>query len=116
MWGPTRTDDETLKQMDEYLSRATELNPFHAESFAALAEVRAALKHTPEEIFSLLAKAVKLDPSDPWIRLTAARSLWRVNKLDEARNVARVALNLSGSDARAKAEAERLLATIPQKK
>jgi hypothetical protein len=48
--------------------------------------------------------------------LTAARSLWRVNKLDEARNVARVALNLSGSDARAKAEAERLLATIPQKK
>jgi len=116
MWGPTRTDNDVLKQMDEYLTRATELNPFHAESFAALAEVRSALKHTPEEIFSLLAKAVKLDPADPWIRLTAARSLWRVNKLEEARNVARVALNLSGSDARAKAEAERLLATIPEKK
>ncbi len=116
MWGAGRTDDETLKQMDAYLTRATELNPLHAESYAALAEVRAALKHTPEEIFSLLAKAVKLDPSDPWIRLTAARSLWRANKLEEARNVARVALNFAGNDARAKAEAERLLATIPEKK
>jgi len=116
MWAPTRTDDETLKQMDAYLTRATELNPFHAESLATLAEVRAALKHTPEEIFSLLAKAVKLDPSDPWIRIIAARSLWRVNKLEEARNVARVALSLAGTDGRAKAEAERLLATIPEKK
>src|SRR4029078_3357988 len=116
MWAPTRTDDETLKQMDAYLTRATELNPFHAESLATLAEVRAALKHTPEEIFSLLARAVKLDPSDPWIRIIAARSLWRVNKLEEARNVARVALSLACTDGRANAEAERLLATIPEKK
>jgi predicted dinucleotide-binding enzyme len=37
-------------------------------------------------------------------------------KFDEARNVPRIALVVAGDDARAKAEAERLLATIPEKK
>jgi predicted dinucleotide-binding enzyme len=45
-----------------------------------------------------------------------ARAFWRLGKYEEARNVARVALALSGDDDRAKADAERLLATIPEKK
>jgi predicted dinucleotide-binding enzyme len=40
----------------------------------------------------------------------------RLDKREEARNVARVALALAGDDARAKAEADRLLAMIPEKK
>jgi tetratricopeptide (TPR) repeat protein len=113
MWGATRTDDATLRQMETYLARATERNPLSAESYAALAEVRAALKKPPADIAALLTKAVTLDPSDAWIRVTAARTLWRLDKVDEARRVARVALTLAGDDARAKAEAERLLAAIP---
>jgi Tfp pilus assembly protein PilF len=116
MWGATRTEDATLKEMDAYLTRATELNPIHAASYAALAEVRAALKKPADEIDPLLTKAVNLDPSDPWTRLAATRTLWRLGKFDEARNVARIALVVAGDDARAKAEAERLLATIPEKK
>jgi Tfp pilus assembly protein PilF len=116
MWGATRTEDATLKEMDAYLTRATELNPIHAASYAALAEVRAALKKPADEIDPLLTKAVSLDPSDPWTRLSATRTLWRLGKFDEARNVARIALVVAGDDARAKAEAERLLATIPEKK
>jgi len=59
---------------------------------------------------------VKLDPFDPWIRITAARAFWRLDRREEARNVARAALSLAGADERAKSEAERLLATISEKK
>jgi TPR repeat protein len=114
MWGSTRPDDATLRQMETYLVRATELNPLSAESFAELAEVRATLKQPAADVAALLAKAVTLDPSDPWIRITAARTLRRLDKLEEARRVARIALTLAGDDARAKAEAERLLTTIPE--
>ena len=113
MWGATRTDEATLRQMETYLALATERNPLSAESYAALAEVRAALKKPPADIAELLTKAVNLDPSDAWIRVTAARTLWRLDHVDEARRVARVGLTLAGDDVRAKAEAERLLAAIP---
>jgi Tfp pilus assembly protein PilF len=114
MWGATRPDEATLRQMETYFARATELNPRSAESYAALAEVSAALKKPSADIATLLTKAVNLDPSDAWIRITAARTLWRLGLLEDARKVARLALTLAGDDARAKAEAERLLATIPE--
>ena len=106
-------DEATLQQMETHLARATELNPFRAESFAALADVRAGLHQPPAEVIALLTKAVTLDPSDPWIRIMAARALWGLDKLAEARKVASVALALAGEDPVAKAQAERLLATIP---
>lgn len=112
MWGAARPDDATLRQMETYLARATELNPFSAESYATLAEVRSLLKKPADEVVALLTKAVTLDPSNPWIRVTAARSLWRLGKIEEARGVARAAMSLAIDDAGAKAEAERLLATI----
>ena len=64
MWGATRPDEATLRQMEMYLARATELNTLSAESYAALAEVRAALKKPSADIAALLTKAVNLDPSD----------------------------------------------------
>ena len=114
MWGDARPDEATLRQMETHLVRATELNPFSAESYAALAEVRSVLKTPADDIVALLTKAVNLDPSDAWIRITAARTLQRLNRVDEARQVAHVALMLAGGDARAKAEAERLLAAMPE--
>ncbi len=109
----TTPDEATLRKMETHLARATELNPFRAESYASLAEVRAGLHQPPAEVIELLTKAVTLDPSNPWIRIMAARTLWRLDKLPEARKVASVALALAGEDAAAKAQAERLLATIP---
>jgi len=114
MWSSGRPDAAALQQMDTFLSRATELNPLFAQSYAALAEVRAALKKPSDDIVALLSKAVTLDPSDPWIRIMAARSLWRIGKLDEARKVAHVALTLAADDANTKAQAEQLLAQIPE--
>jgi tetratricopeptide (TPR) repeat protein len=114
MWGSGRPDTAALQQMDTYLSRATELNPLFAQSYGALAEVRAALNKPSDDILALLTKAITLDPFDPWIRMMAARSLWRIDKLDEARKVARAAVTLAADDANAKAEAEQLLARIPQ--
>lgn len=116
MWKPDRTDDATLQQMEKYLVKATELDPNSPESYAELGDVRSALKKSPDDVIPILARAVKLDPFDPWIRLTVARAFWRLGKYEEARNVARVALALAGDDERAKADAERLLATIPEKK
>lgn len=113
MRGASAPDEATLRKMETHLARATELNPFRAESYASLAEVRAGLHQPPGAVIELLTKAVTLDPSDPWIRIMAARALWRLDKLPEARKVASVALALAGDDPVAKAQAERLLATIP---
>ncbi len=114
MWGNGRPDDAALRQMDTYFSRAAELNPLSGAFFAALAEVRSAQKKPEADVVALLSKAVALNPSDPWTRIAAARSLWRIDKVEEARKVARVALALSGDDAQARAEAEQLIATIPE--
>ncbi len=116
MRGSSAPDEATLRQMEAHLARATELNPFRADTYASLAEVRAGLHQPLAEVMASLTKAVNLDPSDPWIRIMAARALWRLDKLPEARKVAGVALALAGDDPGAKAQAERLLATIPAPK
>lgn len=115
MWGITKPDAATLGQMETLFARAPELNPRFADAYAALAEVRATLNKSVDDIVALLTKAITLAPSDPWIRIRAARSVWRLGDLPEARQVARVALTLSQDDDAAKAEAERLLATIPER-
>ena len=114
LWGATEPDAAAFQKMETYLARAAELNPVFAESYASLAEVRAALGKPADDIIALLTKAVTLDPSDPWIRISAARALWRLDREQEARKVARVALNLAADDERAQAEAQRLLAAIPE--
>ena len=114
MW-EGRPDEAMMNQIEANLARAVELNPLFAEAFAGLAEARAVLKKPLAAVAPLLSKAVTLDPSDPWIRISAARALWRMNELGEARKVAQIAMNLSRDDERARAEAQRLLATIPEK-
>lgn len=110
-----RADDATLKRIEANLARAVELNPSFAAAYGGLGEVRAALKQSPAQIVPALQKAVNLDPSDPWIRISAARALWRMNELQQARKIAQIAVDLSGDDEGARAEAQRLLTTIPQK-
>ena len=108
-------DDATLKKIEANLARAVELNPSFAAACAELAEARAALRQPPAKIVPLLQKAVSLDPSDPWIRISAARALWRMNELQQARKIAQIAVTLSSDDERARTEAQRLLKEIPEK-
>jgi TPR repeat protein len=112
-WGTTgRPTQDTLRQMEKHLARATELNPFFASAHASLGEVRAALGVPVAEAVAPLEKAVQLEPSDPWHRLAAARVLWRYDNLADARKAAQVALTLADSD-QERTAAQRLLSEIP---
>jgi cellulose synthase operon protein C len=107
-------DQSTLVKMEKNLSRAVALNSSAAASYAALAEVRAALRKPAGDIIPLLEKSIAIDPSDPWHRLTAARVLWRLGNLDQARKVGEVALRLAGDDEDARNEAQHLLSSMPK--
>jgi tetratricopeptide (TPR) repeat protein len=110
--GP-QPDDQTLKQMESGFTRAVALNASFADAYARLAEVRAALKQPATEVMPILARAVELEPSSPWHRLTAARVFWRYNNLADARKAAQAALTLADTE-QERAEAQRLLATLPK--
>lgn len=112
-WADTRPDAATLRKVESSLARAVELNPGYARSYSGLGEVRAALGEPSAEVIALLSKAIALDPSDAWIRMAAARALWHMDKLEEARKIARIALTLADDDA-ARTEAQRLLSMIPE--
>jgi tetratricopeptide (TPR) repeat protein len=109
--GP-QPDQDTLKQMETGLARAVALNASYADAYARLAEVRAALKQPASQVMPLMVRAVELDPSSPWHRLTAARVFWRYNNLADARKAAQAALALADTD-QERGEAQHLLSTIP---
>ena len=108
-------DQVTLARMEKDLARAVDLNPYAAASYAALAEVRAVLRKPQDEIVPLIEKAITIDPSDPWHRLSAARVLWRLGNLDQARKVGQAALSLAADDDAARNEAQKLVASMPDK-
>jgi tetratricopeptide (TPR) repeat protein len=110
-----RPDDATLAQMEKQLTQATTLNPSFAYAYANLAEVRALLKQSPAAIVPMLARAVQLEPFDPWHRLTAARVLIRLGNPDEAKKAAEAALALADDD-RERQEAQRVLADIQRRR
>jgi tetratricopeptide (TPR) repeat protein len=112
--GPQPAQD-TLKQMEAGLARAVQLNPSFADAHARLAEVRAALGQPASEVMPAIARAVELEPSSVWHRLTAARVLWRFNNLADARKAAQVALTLARTD-QERAEAQRLISSMPPPK
>jgi TPR repeat protein len=112
--GP-QPDQETLKQMETGLARAVTLNPSFAAAHASLAEVRAALGRPAAEVMPSILRAVELEPSSSWYRLTAARVLWRFNNLADARKAAQLAVTLADTD-QERAAAQRFLSTIPADK
>jgi tetratricopeptide (TPR) repeat protein len=105
-----RRDPAALERVEAQFARAIELNPRFADAHAAVAEVRAELRRPQAVIVPHMQKAVALEPSNPWHRIIAARILWRLGAADEARKALDGALARADSDARAKQEAERLLA------
>lgn len=106
-------DDQTLKDIESSLARAVALNASFADAYARLAEVRSALKQPAAEVLPVLARAVELEPSSPWHRLTAARVFWRYNNLADARKAAQAALTLADTD-QERAEAQRLISALPK--
>ena len=109
--GP-QPNQETLKQIETGLARAVALNPSFADAYASLAQVRAARGRSPAAIMPAVVRAVQLEPSSPWHGFTEARMLWRFGNVTDGRKAAQIALRLADTD-QERAEAERLLATIP---
>ena len=91
------------------------MNPLFADAHARLAEVRAALGQPASEVMPAITRAVELEPSSVWHRLTAARVLWRFNNLADAHKAAQVALTLARTD-QERAEAQRLISSMPPPK
>jgi tetratricopeptide (TPR) repeat protein len=105
-------DDATLERVEKNLTRAVEVSPLFASAHATLAEVRAELKRPQLTIVTHMHKAVQLEPSDPWHRISAARVYARLGIIDEARKAAESAVALAGDDTNARTEAERILMTL----
>jgi tetratricopeptide (TPR) repeat protein len=97
--------------MQKDLARAIELHPFFASAYAALGEVRGLMKQPPADVMPQIAKAIALEPSSPWHRLTAARVLGRMGNLDEARKAAEAALRLADTD-EARQQAQQMLTAL----
>ena len=104
---------DTLQAMQKDLSRAIELHPFFAAAYTALGEVRFLMKQPSGAVIPQIAKAISLEPSSPWHRLTAARVLGRMGNLDEARKAAEAALRLADTD-EARQQAQQMLAVLPK--
>ena len=104
-------DSNTLQAMQKDLSRAIELHPFFAAAYASLGEVRFLMKQPSGAVIPQIAKAISLEPSSPWHRLTAARVLGRMGNLEEARKAAEAALRLADSD-EARQQAQQMLTVL----
>jgi tetratricopeptide (TPR) repeat protein len=100
-----------LRSMEKQLQRAVELNGSFAAAHAALGEVMAALDQPSAVFVPHLTRAVTLEPSDPWHRFAAARSLWRLQLKDDARKAAQAGVKLADTDAE-RTEAQRILAMV----
>ena len=109
-WGP-QPERETLMSIEKSLARAVEINPFLASAHAALGEARAALDQPADVVNKSIGRAIQLEPSSEWHRLSSARVLLRFQKYEAARAAAQTALALSLSDA-ARGQSEELLSTI----
>ena len=104
-------DSDTLQAMQKDLSRAIELHASFASAYAALGEVRFLMKQPSGAVIPQIAKAISLEPSSPWHRLTAARVLGRMGNLEEARKAAEAALRLADTD-EARQQAQQMLAVL----
>jgi tetratricopeptide (TPR) repeat protein len=93
-WRPD-ADKETLAGIEKLLLRAVTLNPRHPQGFAYLGEVRSLMGG---EGLPYALRAIKLAPSDPRHRLTAARILMRKQMYAEAVKHAQDAIALAETD------------------
>jgi tetratricopeptide (TPR) repeat protein len=87
-------DAPALAEREKLLTRATALNPNSALSFALLAETRS-MQGANNPALELAARAIKLDPTEPDYRLTAARILFRMGARPDALKAAAAALSLA---------------------
>ena len=94
-WRP-EADRTALAEREKLLTRAVTLNPQYAWAFAMLADVHSLME--AGDAFDLAARAVKLEPSEPEHRLTAARILARLGRHADALRTIEAALKLPAND------------------
>jgi tetratricopeptide (TPR) repeat protein len=90
-WTPNPSP-ETLKDIDQLLTRAVTLNSRHADAYAMLADVRSQLGDA--NAFGMAVRATQLQPGNASHRLVAARVLVRQKRYDEALKVLQTATAL----------------------
>ena len=106
-------DQETLKTIEAYLSKATALNSRDADAYSWLGEIRAVLGIG--EPAGLVLRAVTLEPYEAVHRLRAAFVLARQKRLDEAKAQAEAGRALASNDAE-RSRAQDLLDVIAKAK
>jgi tetratricopeptide (TPR) repeat protein len=89
-------DRETLVRVEALLTEAVKLNVRYANAYAMVAEARSELGIG--DPVSMVMRAISLDPSEPSYHLSAARVLWRAQRLDEALKQAQTAQGLADTD------------------
>jgi tetratricopeptide (TPR) repeat protein len=98
-WNPNPSTD-TLKELEQLLTKAVNLNTRHADAYALLAEVRSLLGDNNAAALAL--RAAQLQPGDADHRLTIVRILLRQKRPDEARKVLEEAMALTMSPEQAR--------------
>jgi len=111
-WSPA-ADQDTLKQIEGYLAKATALNARDADAYSWLGEIRAVLGIG--EPTGLVLRAVSLEPDEAVHRLRAAFVLVRLRRYDEAAAQARAGQALARTDSE-RNRAQQLLDMIAKAK
>jgi Tfp pilus assembly protein PilF len=112
LWQDGVTEEE-WRRMDALLSRAIELHETFSWAHAMLAEARASLNEPAARIIPHLRRAMELEPTEAWHRISAARALVKLRGFSQARQAAESALSLADSD-EVRAEAQRVLDSVSQ--
>jgi hypothetical protein len=111
-WSPG-ADQDTLKQIEGYLAKATALNARDAHAYSWLGEIRAVLG--VGEPAGLVLRAITLEPDEAVHRLRAAFVLARLRRFDEAAAQARAGQTLARTDSE-RNRAQQLLDMIAKAK
>ena len=91
--GDSCADQDTLKQIEGYLAKATALNARDAHAYSWLGEIRGVLG--TGEPAGLVLRAISLEPDEAVHRLRAAFVLARLRRFDEAAAQARAGQTLA---------------------
>ena len=105
-------NNDALKEIEQLLTKAVNLNTRHADAYAMLGEVRSMLGD--DKAVSLAIRAAQLEPADAGHRLTIVRILLRQKRPDEARKALQDAMALTMSEQQAR-HARELQAAIDRK-
>jgi tetratricopeptide (TPR) repeat protein len=112
--GMAMSDSGRLGPAVQYLTKALDLDPDHADSLVALGVALARLERFPEAIRTL-RRAVELDGGNPWAHRNLGACLMTEGRAEEAERHLRRAVELSPGDQQARFGLGRALLALDRK-